>query len=44
MIVWKRSRAKRWTPQHGLVHTCFTVEAGGPVQIYMNGVPVGVQG
>ena len=30
--------------EHGLVHTCFTVVAGGDVQIYVNGVPRGNKG
>jgi hypothetical protein len=30
--------------EHGLVHTCFTVVAGGDVQIYVNGVPRGTKG
>ena len=38
------AEAQSLLAEHGLVHTCFTVEAGGPVQIYMNGVPVGAQG
>ena len=38
------AEAQSLLAEHGLVHTCFTVEAGGPVQIYMKGVPVGAQG